>query len=96
MTNHANHSNSAHAKHLSHMVNATDWLIEKLHDFRDKRELSHQIKLLQSLDRHILWDMGVDIKALFSSEPKIIRVEPDDMDFHEEPRPPSLTYYSVH
>jgi hypothetical protein len=67
---------------LNHLASARHWLIEKLQEFRDKKALNQQIKLLKSLDYHILEDMGIDIGALYSAHPRIKRTETPERYYH--------------
>lgn len=78
MTNILTHSKVNHANHfgpLSYLTSATAWLTQKLQKHRDKKSLSQQIKLLKSLDHHLLWDMGIDIEALYAAHPRIELME---------------------
>jgi hypothetical protein len=82
MTSLSDHSKLNHAIRfgpLSYLASATGWLTQKLQKRRNKKILSQQIKLLKSLDHHLLWDIGVDIVALYADHPRIELIETSEL-----------------
>jgi uncharacterized protein YjiS (DUF1127 family) len=78
MTSILDHSKSNHAIHFGQsndLVSATNWFAKKWQEYRDKKSLNQQIKLLKTLDHHILWDIGIDIDALYAAHPRIELIE---------------------
>ncbi len=73
MSNRAIEANHYHSKSASTLIEATHWVADKLEIHHAHKEFDHEVKRLQSLDRHMLEDMGIDIEALFDRHPQILR-----------------------